>query len=149
MLIWFLMLAVLGISQIYLHPSIVKALNPYYAFHFLTAYPEGFILLGAVFLCVTGAEAMYSDLGHCGKENIRITWVGVKACLLLNYMGQSAWLMSLGEGALLAELLSGQMPVWVIVALLVAKPLATTVSVSSGLPGIPVDMDVHDRCWCR
>ena len=114
MLIWFLMLAVLGISQIYLHPSIVKALNPYYAFHFLTAYPEGFILLGAVFLCVTGAEAMYSDLGHCGKENIRITWVGVKACLLLNYMGQSAWLMSLGEGALLADRnpFFGIMPPW-------------------------------------
>ncbi|MFN8154168.1 MAG: KUP/HAK/KT family potassium transporter [Bacteroidia bacterium] len=98
MLIWFTMLAALGISQVVHHPGILNALHPGYAYRFLTEYPHGFWLLGAVFLAATGAEALYSDLGHCGKENIRITWAGVKICLLLNYLGQSAWLMQLGEG---------------------------------------------------
>lgn len=101
MLVWFIMLATLGIVQIANHPSVFKALNPYYALQFLKSYPQGFIVLGAVFLATTGAEALYSDLGHCGKKNIRITWTVVKTCLMLNYIGQSAWLMSLGEGKLL------------------------------------------------
>lgn len=102
MFIWFLMLAVLGISQLIKYPQIIAALNPVYAIDFLITYPSGFVLLGAVFLATTGAEALYSDLGHCGRKNIRITWVFVKVCLLLNYMGQAAWLMNLGEHALLA-----------------------------------------------
>jgi len=102
MLVWFLMLSTLGIIQIAEHPTIIKALNPLYAFNFLTEYPKGFVILGAVFLATTGAEALYSDLGHCGRKNIRITWVFVKTCLLLNYMGQAAWLLNQGEGSLLA-----------------------------------------------
>jgi len=101
MLVWFAMLSTLGISQILEHPTILKALNPMYAYHFLTEYPAGFVLLGAVFLSTTGAEALYSDLGHCGRKNIRITWGLVKTCLMINYMGQAAWLMNLGEGAML------------------------------------------------
>jgi len=101
MLVWFVMLSTLGILQIIQHPTIFKALNPMYAVNFLTEYPEGFIILGAVFLATTGAEALYSDLGHCGRKNIRITWAGVKTCLMLNYMGQAAWIMNLGEGAFL------------------------------------------------
>ncbi len=101
MLVWFLMLAVLGLFQIVDHPSILKSLNPKYAIDFLTHYPKGFVLLGAVFLATTGAEALYSDLGHCGRTNIRITWGLVKMCLLLNYMGQAAWLMNLGEGTII------------------------------------------------
>jgi KUP system potassium uptake protein len=101
MLIWFVMLAVLGLLQIAQHPAIIHSLNPMYAFHFLKEYPKGFVLLGAVFLATTGAEALYSDLGHCGRKNIRITWLLVKLCLVLNYMGQGAWLMSLGKNALL------------------------------------------------
>lgn len=101
MLIWFTMLSTMGLVQILHHPGILKALNPVYAFRFLTEYPEGFWLLGAVFLAATGAEALYSDLGHCGRKNIRITWIGVKICLLINYMGQAAWLINLGEGSLL------------------------------------------------
>lgn len=92
MFLWFAMLAVLGISNILLHPEILKAINPYYAYNLLVLYPGGFWLLGAVFLCTTGAEALYSDLGHCGRENIRISWLFVKTCLLLNYFGQGAWL---------------------------------------------------------
>ena len=101
MLIWFSMLLILGFIQITEHPGILKAVNPVYAFRFLTHYPNGFWLLGAVFLAATGAEALYSDLGHCGKENIRITWAFVKTSLLINYMGQAAWVINLGHDSLL------------------------------------------------
>ncbi|GAB2464384.1 putative potassium transport system protein kup [Hymenobacter qilianensis] len=93
MLIWFSMLATLGIVWISQHPGILRAANPAYAYDLLVRFPGGFWLLGAVFLCTTGAEALYSDLGHCGKGNIRISWIFVKACLLLNYFGQGAWLI--------------------------------------------------------
>ncbi len=94
MVIWFLMLATLGFAQITTFPEILNALNPIYAYDFLTKYPKGFILLGAVFLCTTGAEALYSDLGHCGIKNIRYSWAFVKISLILNYLGQGAWLMN-------------------------------------------------------
>jgi KUP system potassium uptake protein len=97
MLIWFTMLAVLGTYNAFLHPEIFNALNPKYAYDLLTNYPKGFWLLGAVFLCTTGAEALYSDLGHCGRANIRVTWIFVKTALILNYMGQGAWLMQQTE----------------------------------------------------
>ncbi|PZP50323.1 MAG: potassium transporter Kup [Pseudopedobacter saltans] len=93
MLLWFLMLAVVGGSNIHEYWAVLKAFNPYYAFKLLTNYPHGFWLLGAVFLCTTGAEALYSDMGHCGRENIRISWGFVKLCLILNYLGQGAWLL--------------------------------------------------------
>ncbi len=99
MMVWFSMLFVLGFSKILENPEILNALNPMYAFNFLSKYPGGFVLLGAVFLATTGAEALYSDLGHCGKKNIRITWVFVKVCLVVNYMGQASYLMGLGKGA--------------------------------------------------
>ncbi|MDP2336778.1 MAG: KUP/HAK/KT family potassium transporter [Bacteroidota bacterium] len=94
MVVWFAMLATLGFVQLTAYPEILNALNPVYAFDFLTQYPKGFILLGAVFLCTTGAEALYSDLGHCGIKNIRISWIFVKISLVLNYLGQGAWLMN-------------------------------------------------------
>jgi len=109
MVVWFTMLLVLGLSQIIHHPDIFKALNPIYAYNLLIEYPKGFWLLGAVFLCTTGAEALYSDLGHCGKENIRITWIFVKSALLINYLGQGAWLMHQGN-----EFLNGQNPFYTI-----------------------------------
>ncbi len=93
MVIWFLMLGVMGLTQLAQHPVIIAAINPVYAVRFLTEYPGGFILLGAVFLCTTGAEALYSDLGHCGRDNIRISWIFVKTMLVLNYFGQGAWLI--------------------------------------------------------
>ncbi len=94
MSIWFCMLAVLGLTHISAEWSVLKAFNPYYAVKLLTIYPEGFWILGAVFLCTTGAEALYSDLGHCGRGNIRISWIFVKCCLILNYLGQGAWLLN-------------------------------------------------------
>lgn len=93
MSIWFVMLALLGLFHITDDITIFRALNPYYAINFLVTYPEGFWLLGAVFLCTTGAEALYSDLGHCGRGNIRASWGFVKACLLINYFGQGASLL--------------------------------------------------------
>ncbi|MGK4567931.1 KUP/HAK/KT family potassium transporter [Flavobacterium sp. 3HN19-14] len=109
MAIWFTMLLVLGASQIIHHPEIFKALNPVYAYELLVEYPKGFWLLGAVFLCTTGAEALYSDLGHCGKENIRLTWIFVKIALVVNYLGQAAWLMTQGNTHL-----NGQNPFYTI-----------------------------------
>lgn len=93
MLIWFSMLGILGISHLVHYPGVLSAINPSYAIEFLSNYPKGFILLGAVFLCTTGAEALYTDMGHVGIKNIRISWTFVKISLLLNYFGQAAWLM--------------------------------------------------------
>lgn len=93
MFLWFTMLGVLGVSQIIHYPGIFGALNPIYGIELLTQHPKGFWLLGAVFLCTTGAEALYSDLGHCGRKNIQVSWIFVKTTLVLNYMGQGAWAM--------------------------------------------------------
>ncbi len=96
--IWFGMLAFLGLLHLTDDLSIFKAFNPYYAYDLLAHYPKGFWLLGAVFLCTTGAEALYSDLGHCGKDNIRMSWIFVKICLILNYLGQGAWILKFNTG---------------------------------------------------
>lgn len=102
MSVWFLMLAVLGVYQLSGNWSVLSALNPYYTYKLIASHPSGLLILGSVFLCTTGAEALYSDLGHCGRNNIRISWVFVKACLVLNYFGQGAWLMA-HEGHRLSE----------------------------------------------
>ena len=107
MLVWFLMLGVIGIIQIAGNLEVLKAINPYYAYHILMAdngiNPEGFFVLGFVFLCTTGAEALYSDMGHCGRKNIRISWIFVKIMLILNYFGQAAYLIN-HEGSSLRSL---------------------------------------------
>lgn len=107
MLVWFTMLGVLGIIQISNNLEVLKAVNPYYAYHLLVSpegiNPEGFFVLGFVFLCTTGAEALYSDMGHCGRKNIRISWIFVKIALLLNYFGQAAFLIK-HEGETLMSL---------------------------------------------
>jgi len=94
MSIWFLFIGYFGLIQLMENPTVLRGLNPMYAWALLTKYPGGFWLLGAVFLCTTGAEALYSDLGHCGKSNVRVGWIFVKLSLLLNYFGQAAWLIS-------------------------------------------------------
>jgi len=93
MLVWFSMLGILGIIQIGGNLSVFKAINPFYAYNLLRIHPDGFYVLGFVFLCTTGAEALYSDMGHCGRKNIRISWIFVKATLVLNYFGQGAYLI--------------------------------------------------------
>ncbi len=103
MLIWFIMMAVTGIIHIADDVNIFKAINPVYGIRLLIEEPKGFWILGAVFLCTTGAEALYSDLGHCGRSNIRVSWIFVKSCLILNYIGQGAWLLHHYRGRKLPE----------------------------------------------
>ena len=100
MLLWFLLLGVVGVFSITSYPLILKAVNPYYAVMLLVKSPQWFLILGAVFLCTTGAEALYSDLGHCGRKNIAVSWAFVKAMLILNYLGQGAWVLNHVDTAL-------------------------------------------------
>lgn len=102
MTIWFLVLAATGMPYIISEPGVLKALNPYYAYNLIAQYPQGFWILSAVFLCTTGAEALYSDLGHVGKPNVRVGWAFVKVCLLINYFGQGSFLLSL-QGQTIGE----------------------------------------------
>ncbi|HEX6890909.1 MAG TPA: KUP/HAK/KT family potassium transporter, partial [Chryseolinea sp.] len=136
MAVWFLMLAVLGSVYIVRDPSILKAINPVYAFDLLTHYPGGFLLLGAVFLCTTGAEALYSDLGHCGKQNTRMSWSVVKICLLLNYFGQGAWLLS-HRGETLGHQIPffSLMPQWFLMPGIIITTLATIIASQSLISG--------------
>ena len=95
MSLWFLSLFFWGVKSISTRPEILKAINPKYALNLLITYPGVFVLLGAVFLCVSGAEDLYVDLGHCGRPNVRMAWFAVKVCLLANYFGQAAYLLSI------------------------------------------------------
>ncbi len=90
MLVWFAFLGYLGFINIAKNPEVLAAFNPYYAYNLIVNVDGGFWVLGAVFLCTTGAEALYSDLGHCGKGNIRISWGFMSTLLVINYLGQSA-----------------------------------------------------------
>ncbi|MEO7263539.1 MAG: KUP/HAK/KT family potassium transporter [Ferruginibacter sp.] len=137
MAVWFLMLSILGAVHLIDYLPALKAFNPWYAYNLLTQYPKGFWILGAVFLCTTGAEALYSDLGHCGKNNIRVSWIFVKSCLLINYFGQAAWLLSHYKGQLITEEMInagfnpfyGVMPEWfVIFGILIATTAAIIAS---------------------
>lgn len=101
MLVWFSMLFILGIISMGHNWHVLKALNPVYAYNILTMHPGAWVIVGAVFLSVTGAEAMYADLGHVGKTNIRITWIFVKTSLLVNYFGQGAWALNHMDGQML------------------------------------------------
>ncbi|MEO9885062.1 MAG: KUP/HAK/KT family potassium transporter [Balneola sp.] len=136
MVVWFGMLATFGVIWLLPNLSVLKAINPYYAFELLVKYPQGFWLLGAVFLCTTGAEALYSDLGHCGKKNIRVSWGFVKTALLLNYFGQGAWLLSHS-----GKLLEGQnpfyqlMPDWFIIPGIAIATLATIIASQALISG--------------
>ena len=135
MFIWFSMLAILGLWHISDHYSILQAFNPVHAVEFIRVYPNSLWILGAVFLCTTGAEALYSDLGHCGRDNIRISWIFVKSCLLLNYLGQGASLLKNHTGLFISEQVKTQlginafydlMPQWFI---LIGVVIATTAAI--------------------
>ncbi len=136
MLIWFSMLAILGINQIVDDASVLKAINPAYAYNLLINYPKGFLILGAVFLCTTGAEALYSDLGHCGRKNIRTTWVIVKSALLLNYFGQAAWLLKSENGFLQGNNpFYEMMPEWFFIFGFIVATVATVVASQALISG--------------
>jgi len=126
MITWFLVIAVLGLNQVIMSPDIFTAVNPVHAYRFITAFPGGFVLLGAVFLCITGAEVIYAGLGSCNRSNIRITWIFVKAALILNYFGQGAWLIRNIESGHNVNPFFGIMPGWFLVPGII---LATTASI--------------------
>lgn len=136
MTIWFAMLLITGVAQIAHFPNIIKALSPHYGYDLLVHYPKGFWLLGAVFLCTTGAEALYSDLGHCGIKNIRITWAFVKVSLVACYLGQAAWLMHQGQ-----PLLDGRnpffeiMPSWFLLPSIIIATSATIIASQALISG--------------
>lgn len=135
MVIWFLMLAILGFSQLILYPDILRSLNPMFAVRFLSEFPGGFIILGAVFLCTTGAEALYSDLGHCGKGNIRISWIFVKTTLLLSYFGQGAWVMMNYVPGSEVNPFFAIMPRWFLLAGILISTLASIIASQALISG--------------
>jgi len=136
MVVWFSMLFIMGAMEISHYPGVLKALSPHYGYILLTQYPQGFWLLGAVFLCTTGAEALYSDLGHCGKENIRITWAFVKVSLVTNYVGQAAWIMHDG-GAFLGNRnpFFEMMPHWFLITGILIATAATIIASQALITG--------------
>src|SRR5687768_423660 len=137
MLVWFSMLSFWGIVWIFNDSSVLKAINPWYAYNILSTHPSSWIIVGAVFLCVTGAEAMYSDLGHVGRQNIRIAWIFVKTALVINYFGQGAWLLSTLENQTLAGVnpFFGMMPRWFVSIAVVIAVLASIVGSQSLISG--------------
>lgn len=136
MAIWFSMLLIVGLSQIVRYPEVLNALNPRYGYELLTEYPHGFWLLGAVFLCTTGAEALYSDLGHCGRKNIRITWIFVKLSLITCYLGQAAWVMHSGTGVLNgANPFFEMMPRWFLLPSICIATAATIIASQALISG--------------
>ncbi len=129
MFIWFFMLGLLGLLQIINYPEIFNAFNPYYAYKFLIENPNGFILLGAVFLCTTGADALYSDLGHCGIKNIRMTWIYVKTTLILNYLGQGAWILTNNESVVRStNPFFAIMPSWFLITGIIIATIAAIIA---------------------
>ncbi len=136
MFVWFTMLGVLGLSSLIHAPIILKAFNPYYAINLITSHPSALFLLGAVFLCTTGAEALYTDLGHCGIQNIRASWAYVKIMLILNYLGQGAWIINHGT-----EALSGSnpfysiMPIWFVSIGVIIATLAAVIASQALITG--------------
>lgn len=136
MLIWFLMIGILGLLQVFKDPTIFKALNPYYAFYLLTHDgAKVFYILGAVFLCTTGAEALYSDLGHCGRKNIYYTWVLVKICLVLSYLGQGAYLLNHTGQVITDNPFFLVMPDWFIIIGVVIATFATIIASQALISG--------------
>lgn len=143
MMIWFTMMAALGIIHFHEDLFIFKALSPHYAITLLTKYPHGFWILGAVFLCTTGAEALYSDLGHCGRRNIRISWIFVKTCLILNYLGQGAWILTNHNGQRITEKMIGDgfnpfygvMPEWFVIPGIIIATAAAIIASQALISG--------------
>jgi KUP system potassium uptake protein len=136
MLIWFSMIGIIGAYNLFLDPSVLYALSPYYAYNLLFHHPHGFWLLGAVFLCTTGAEALYSDLGHCGRKNIRVSWVFVKTALVLNYFGQGSFLLTQTVTSLgTRNPFYAIMPPWFLISGIIIATAATIVASQALISG--------------
>ncbi len=137
MMVWFLFIGTIGAYHLSDNFGILKAINPIYGINLLIQYPGGFWILGAIFLCTTGAEAMYSDLGHCGKSNIRLGWGFVKISLLLSYFGQGAWLLANFEGKPLGETIPffSIIPDWLLVFGVIIATMATVIASQALISG--------------
>ncbi len=137
MLVWFIFIGAIGAYHLSFNWSVLEALNPVYGMNLLIKYPGGFWILGAIFLCTTGAEAMYSDLGHCGKANIRFGWGFVKFCLLLSYFGQGAWLLNEYKGATLGEAIPffGMIPQSLLIFGVILATMATIIASQALISG--------------
>ncbi|NDV68072.1 KUP/HAK/KT family potassium transporter [Dysgonomonas sp. 25] len=136
MVLWFLMMTVVGFSQLIQDISVLRAFNPWYAIHFLLNVPEALVIMGAIFLCTTGAEALYSDLGHCGLKNIRVAWAGVKVALIINYLGQAAWVIN--NPAVITHGTNpfyAIMPSWFLIAGIVMATLAAIIASQALISG--------------
>ncbi len=136
MMIWFAMIGIFGFYALSFNFSVLKALNPWYAYQLIIFYPKGFWLLGAVFLCTTGAEALYSDLGHCGRKNIEASWIFIKTMLVLCYFGQAAWLLS-QVGPIHADVNSffAMMPQWMFWPAIFISTLAAIIASQALISG--------------
>ena len=137
MLVWFVFIGAIGAYHLSFNFGVLKAINPIYGVNLLIKYPGGFWILGAIFLCTTGAEAMYSDLGHCGKSNIRLGWGFVKVCLLLSYFGQGAWLLSTFGGKELGETIPffSMIPDWILIFGVILATMATVIASQALISG--------------
>lgn len=149
MVVWFLLIGTLGVLQLVKDASILAALNPYYAIDFLVVYPNAIWILGAVFLCTTGAEALYSDLGHCGKRNIRISWVFVFSMLLLNYLGQASYCLNLPAGYQTDSIFYDMVPKGFLIPAIIVATVATIIASQALLTGIftLVNEAIKLRLW--
>lgn len=137
MLVWFTMMGVMGLIHISDDWSVFKAFNPYYAVKLLATYPKGFLILAAVFLCTTGAEALYADLGHCGRANIRMSWIFVKISLILNYLGQGAWFLQ-HTGQIIPDntkVFFAIMPAWFVPVGILIATMATIIASQAMISG--------------
>ena len=137
MVIWFLILGALGVSHLVDDFTILKSFNPYYAYKLIVESPSAIVILGAVFLCTTGAEALYSDLGHCGAKNIRVSWVFVKVMLILNYLGQGAWVLKNHETVQNGGInpFFGVMPEWMLIPGIVIATAAAIIASQALITG--------------
>jgi len=136
MVIWFTFIGILGIMALRHAPDVLKALNPWYAYIMLRQTPGGFWLLGSIFLCTTGAEALYSDMGHCGRNNIRVSWIYVKIMLILSYAGQTAWLLQhQGESVGIISPFYHIVPQAIYIPALVIATLATIIASQALISG--------------
>jgi len=135
MIVWFGMMALTGIDQVFHDLSVFRAFNPVYAINFLLEVPQVMIILGAIFLCTTGAEALYSDLGHCGLKNIRISWIFVKSALILNYLGQAAWIINSPDVTTDVNPFFAMMPDWFRLTGVVMATLAAIIASQALISG--------------
>ena len=136
MVVWFTMIGVMGVGQVLQNPGVIRALNPVYAYDMIVNYPDGFWLLGGVFLCSTGAEALYSDMGHVGRRNVQVSWFYVKLCLVICYLGQAAWLLNhMGKPLGIQNSFFGMVPGWFLLPCIAIATMATIIASQALISG--------------